>query len=92
MVSIDGKAARRRSLGNQVTKVHTAPGGPWAGRWEVLRAWERGSPFSDLVPSKGQRPPVSPSKKPTKTLCDCRDRHNVLEMFLRQWNRGAPWH
>lgn len=35
------------------------------GRWEVLRAWERGSPpFPDLVPSKGQRPPVNPSRQP----------------------------
>lgn len=53
------------------------------------RAWERGSPFSDLVPSKGQRPPVSPCRKPVKSLCDCGDRHDALEMFPRQ-DEGCP--
>lgn len=53
------------------------------------RAWERGSPFSDLVPSKGQRPPVSPCRKPVKSLCDCGDRHDALEMFPRQ-GEGCP--
>lgn len=65
---------------HQVTKVHAAPGGFREGEVGGTKSLGKGlPPFPDLVPSKGQRPPVNPSRQPLLSLCEFRDRHDVLK-------------